>query len=76
MNEFYLSNLYNEVEDNLIFVGWNPRCSIGSAIMDGDYPISLIDNENGRKIIINDTDISINKFGLLENEDDCRYNVI
>lgn len=73
MNEFYLSNLYNEVEDNLIFVGWNPRCSIGSAIMDGYYPISLIDNANGRKIIINDTDISINKFGLLENEDECKY---
>ncbi|WP_150538442.1 hypothetical protein [Actinobacillus vicugnae] len=72
-NKFHLSSLYGEVEENLVFVGWNPRCSIGSAITDGRYPIYFSDNKNGEKTIIVDDNCLVNEFGLLKTEEQCQY---
>lgn len=68
-NNFKEHKLYQDVIDNLVFMGWNPKCSIGSALTDGIYPIKLIDN----KIINTNILYNINEFGLLTSEQDCLY---
>ncbi|MBF0785515.1 hypothetical protein E4T80_08590 [Muribacter muris] len=69
-NEFYLSNLYESVLKELVFVGWNPKCYVGSALTDGIYPIYLINGNiiKNRSLNIN---ININRFGLISTELDC-----
>lgn len=73
-NDFCQNKLYQEVVDNLIFLGWNPRCSIGSAITDGYYPIVIAEG----KYFVLDERFSVNKYGLLDSEEDaneiCRIN--
>lgn len=72
INKFYSSYLYDSVISNLVFVGWNPRCSIGSALTDGIYPLYFSNKEN--KVYINkniDGSATVNKFGLLTSELAC-----
>lgn len=70
-NKFYLKSIYNDVMNNLVFVGWNPRCSIGSAFTDGRYPIYLLNN-NGRYILKKDNSkFNVNGFGLLNSREEC-----
>ncbi|MCX2962447.1 hypothetical protein [Rodentibacter caecimuris] len=76
-NDFYQDEIYKEVVDNLIFLGWNPRCYIGSAITDGYYPI-LLSNKNAEYHFINGEKLTVNEYGLIstKNESDqlCEIN--
>lgn len=67
----YDSALQDEVLNNLVFLGWIPMSEIGSAVIDGLYPISIMDN-----VIIDCnqySNIPINKYGLIDDIKLCEY---
>ena len=72
--KFYNNPIYNQIESQLIFIGYNVSSSQGTAITDGIYPIYLDEGISGN-IIKNPEidDILINDYGLLKIFKDCCY---
>ncbi|WP_131668270.1 hypothetical protein [Psychrobacter pygoscelis] len=58
--------IMDDVLENLIFIGWNPRMETGSAFTDGLYPIYLESGISGRLCFDESISIKVNRFGLLD----------
>lgn len=72
-NKFYDNPIYQEIEKELIFIGFN---AIGgdSAMLDGYYPIYLDDDIRGNIVSSTNTylnQIKVNKLGLIDSLEDC-----
>ena len=65
-----LESIYDDVLNNLVFLGWNPRCEIASAITEGLYPIEV----RNKNAIFEDftLDVSINQYGLIKDMASCQ----
>lgn len=64
-------DIYDDILDNLMFLGWNPRCEIASAITEGLYPIEIRDTNT---VFENLTlGVSVNQYGLLNDMASCQY---
>lgn len=77
--DFHQSDIYQNIVDKLVFLGWNPWSFSGSALTDGYYP-AYFDAELGISNLCHDDDAAakLNRFYLIDDfnvcEDICRIN--
>lgn len=71
-NKFYDNPIYQKIEPQLKFLGYNVTGSQGSALTDGLYPIYLSHVISGEIVPSNTiSHIQVNSFGLLNTFHDC-----
>lgn len=64
--DFSNSIIYNQVLENLIFIGYNISSYSGSAITDGLYPIFLENCISGKLFYNPKISVVVNRFGLVD----------
>lgn len=69
---FYNNPIYQQIQSDLICIGYNVTGSQGSALTDGLYPIYLDNGINGNIVLSKTISyIKVNRFGLLNTFQDC-----